>query len=133
MTSRSRCAASAGAPTSPKVETPNSTSADEARERVGVPDHRAVAEADGLGAQRGELALRRVVELRVDREGVGRIAQPVAERDDAEVEEDVGADEHAVALAPERHVARRVTRRVEHDEPGGELVALLQAPAHRDA
>src|SRR5438552_1028913 len=36
MTSRSRDAASAGTPTSPKVETPNSPSADEARERVGV-------------------------------------------------------------------------------------------------
>src|SRR3954452_18182286 len=109
MTSRSRGAASAGAPTSPKVETPNSTSADEARERVGVADHRAVAEADDLGPQRGELALRRVVELWVDRERVRRIAQPVAEREDAEVEEHVGADEHPIALAPERDVSRRVT------------------------
>ena len=56
----------------------------------------------------------------------GGCRRPYARREDVHVEEDVAADQRAVALAPERHVARAVARRVEHDEAVAELVALAQ-------
>ena len=106
---------------------------DEARERVGVAQHRAVAEAgDARGAARRACAATRG-SRGVDRERAGRIAQPVAQREEVQVEEHVaGRSARGRARARTTTCPGEWPGRVEHHEAGGELVALLQPPGDRD-
>ena len=89
-----------------------------------------MAEEDQVRAELRQPARGVPVAGRVGRERGVRLAQAGAQGGEAEVEEDVAADQRAVGLAPVGDVARGVAGHVEDGE-AGYLIALLQAALHR--